>query len=741
MKSIEKFLDALRRLKGERSVTERAEGAWSSFCPVHEDQSPSLFIVERGEGFHVHCDGCQAPPEVIVGKVGLTKADLTGRKTKKSEIRIENAEHCEFYDYVDEKGLLLFQKIRLEKDGQKNFTIRRRVKGAWKSGRGMARVVPYHLPQLLEAERVLLVEGEKAVKAAESLGCAATCLPDGADSAWLEEYTEYFKGRTVIIVPDFDLAGRRYATTIARALFPVAKLVKVVELAGLHESEDIWDWAHRGHTREELEEQIQRARAFLAADLPRKFELSDAGNAERLIHLFGEDIRFISDWQKWAIWSGSVWERDEDGGMTRRALEMARKIAQELPLAGGAEEEKRYHSHMKASTKRAGLENAVKLAAALPSVTVSTRASALKLWPGFDGNRHLLNCANGTIDLKTGKLRESRREDFLTRRVDLPFQKDAPCPRFLRFLEEIRDGNQVEIAFLKRWFGMCLTGDVSEHRFMIFCGDGSNGKGTLANLFLDVLGRGDRGYASNANFGTFEHHERGAAPRSDIARLNGARYVTAGESSRFSRLDEAVIKQVTGGDVVTARFLHKNEDEGFKPELKLVLATNYEPRIVGKDHGIWRRVIYVPFERKFPVDAGELEEALKAEYPGILRWMVEGCLEWRERRLSIPESILKATQKYRNRQDPLSGFLEDCCVEEEAARVTQTLLYQVYRRWCGENGYADDALRKRRFEKELEGRFQRGVQNDERKWFGIRLHYDEYEGTAPAHKEPSRLFP
>ena len=418
--------------------------------------------------------------------------------------------------------------------------------------------------------------------------------------------------------------------------------------------------------------------------------LTDLGNAERFAALHGGDLRYCEKLGGWFTWDGRRWVLDETGGVMRRAGETARSMYTEA-----AEEEDRGRrgeigKWAYKSEAEPRLQAMVSLARWQPGVAVVPGA--------FDADPWLLTCQNGTVDLRTALLQPHRRGDMITKLAPVVYDPGATCPRFERFLAEIMAGREEMVSFLRRWFGYSLTGDTREHKLAIFYGSGRNGKGTLVEVVRDVMGD----YAKATPADTLMTR-RSEGPRNDVARLPGARLVTATETTEGRKLDEALIKTLTGGDTVSARFLHREFFE-FRPAAKLVLSTNYRPEIKGTDTGIWSRVQLVPFSVVFKENEQdtELPGKLREELPGILAWMVRGCLEWQRSGLAVPDDVRNATAAYQADMDVAGQFLNACCDTEDGAHVQGGELYACFRRWCERSGA--EVLSDRAFAQRLRGR-------------------------------------
>jgi putative DNA primase/helicase len=405
---------------------------------------------------------------------------------------------------------------------------------------------------------------------------------------------------------------------------------------------------------------------------------TDLVNAKRFCVVHGDRVRYNATEARWYRWDGKRWAADQRFDVQRLAAEMTvlmLKAAKTLPEARRAEVTAAAASLQGASKQRAMLE----LARAQAGMTV--------LVDDLDADPWLFNCANGLLDLRTGELHPHDPAKLCTKMAEVEYLPSAECatPVWDAYLDSTFGGDVELISFLQKAVGYSLTGITTEQCFFLLHGAGANGKTT----FLEVLGLLMGGYAVESPFETFLAAQRaGNAPRNDVARLKGARLVRSAEPSEGARFDEATIKMLTGGDTVVARYLFAEHFE-FKPQFALWLAGNHKPVIRGTDHGIWRRVRLVPFERIIPAEQRDhrLLQKLEQELPGILRWAVEGCLAWQQERLQTPGIVARAVEEYRSESDVLGEFLEDCCELEPAYAVRAGELYKAYRRWCEDTGH------------------------------------------------------
>jgi putative DNA primase/helicase len=302
----------------------------------------------------------------------------------------------------------------------------------------------------------------------------------------------------------------------------------------------------------------------------------------------------------------------------------------------------------------------------------------------LDRNPWLFNVDNDTLDLRTNDLRRHRREDLITRLAPVSYDPDATCPTWLAFLDRIMDSNQDLIQFLQRAIGYTLTGSARERVLFMLHGTGANGKSTLLETVAGLLGD----YAKSTRAETLLVKTYDGGIPNDLAALKGARFVSTSETEEGKRLAEALVKALTGGDTLSARFL-RGEFFTFRATFKLWLATNHKPVIRGTDPAIWDRIKLVPFEIRIREEEQdkELPSKLQLERPGILTWALRGCLDWQQRHgLGVPTAVREATANYRRDMDVVAAFLDECCVVADGARVSARDLYKAYESWCHDSG-------------------------------------------------------
>jgi putative DNA primase/helicase len=469
---------------------------------------------------------------------------------------------------------------------------------------------------------------------------------------------------------------------------------------------------------DELERNGRSERAHLSlnghgSDQPARFNPTDLGNAARLVHHHGHNLRYCWPWRRWLVWNGQRWVIDDNGEVYRVAKATVASIYQEASAAADDEARKALAKHAMRSEAGVRVREMVDLA----------RSDVPVMPDELDASPDLLNTASGTIDLGTGELREHRREDLLTKLAPVDYRPDAPAPVWDAFLERVLPSEELR-TFVQRAAGYSATGDTSEQCMFIDHGTGANGKSTFQEAIAAALGD----YAMRAPTEMLLTKRSGGIPN-DIARLKGSRFVAASETEEGRRLAESLVKDLTGQDTIAARFLWAELFE-FTPTHKLWLSTNHKPEIRGTDNAIWRRIRLIPWSVTIPPaeQNKKLPTALRHELAGILAWIVRGCLAWRREGLQAPDEVRKATGQYRAEMDVLAGFLAECCELDTGHWEYAKDLYECYRRWCDENGERAEPQRKfggrlgeRGFQRDRGGSRGAGI------WRGVRLTEGEKE--------------
>ena len=438
----------------------------------------------------------------------------------------------------------------------------------------------------------------------------------------------------------------------------------------------------------EVQQEIDRPPAF-----------SDEALALRFAERHAGDLRYVSAWNRWLIWDGKCWRFDDTLHAFDRARAICRQAAAECNKA-----------------KAAALIASAKTVAAAERLARSDRRIAATIGQ-WDSDPLLLNTGNGVLDLQSGKLRPHKPEDYMTKITAVG--PGGPCSRFLAFLDRITGGDDELVSYLRRVFGYALTGLTREHALFFGYGTGANGKSVLLSTIAGVLGD----YHRTAPIETFTASNSDRHP-TDLAGLRGARLVTATETEEGRRWAEARIKQLTGGDTISARFMRQDFFE-YCPAFKLVIAGNHKPSLRSVDEAIRRRFHLIPFGVTIPTEErdGELTERLKDEWPGILTWLIEGCLEWQTEGLQPPQAVREATAAYLEAEDAIAAWIDERCEREPNAWAPLATLFSSWSAWASTTGEIVGSTK--RLAQTLEARgFTRHKMERGQGFYGLSVKFD-----------------
>jgi putative DNA primase/helicase len=414
---------------------------------------------------------------------------------------------------------------------------------------------------------------------------------------------------------------------------------------------------------------------------------TDAGNALLFRDLYKEKLRYIEKRKYWVVWNGSRWDECSDIAMIPMARELTEFIfarAADSPYSGTV---KVLREYAMLCQKDARLRAMINLAKGEPELRIEANELDANIW--------LLGTPNGTLDLKTGKLREARREDFITMSIAVAYDGKATCPNFLGFLKKITGGDSTDpaaqkaasdhIDYLQRAAGYALTGSVIEEKLIIPFGGGDNGKTTLFETLLKLMG--DYARAVSADLIMRAPKNSGSATP-DIIGLKGRRLIIVNETQENDRLNEARIKYITSTATLEGRDLYEKKIP-FYPTHKVVIPTNHLPVVQGNDRGIWKRLVLLPFTVTIGDGEKEMnfrEKRLTPELAGILNWMLEGCRKWREEGLKAPVDVAEAHTKYRDEMDILGTWINEKCVADGKAVSKRNFMYASYVDWIKNEG-------------------------------------------------------
>ncbi|GAA1064724.1 phage/plasmid primase, P4 family [Streptomyces asiaticus] len=546
-------------------------------------------------------------------------------------------------------------------------------------------------------DTALVCEGPSDALTAVGAGYTAIAVRGAGlsrNAALVAELADGLRDMDVVLCGDRDRAGAGFTDSLAVALVKAGVMVRRLEIP--HEGDDLTDWrerdpeafpgqlhaAVRAAVVVELETPKPAPEPSTEPDIPatdaalqsmsqsarEMFDSTDVGLAVRLrdyMRRQGGGVRYAKG-LGFLVWNGKIWVSGD--ATVREALH---RMGAEM-IAGGDDYERRLA--LKALTNR-HIEGILKELPSVPGVPATAN--------DFDRSPELLSVGNGTVNLRTGELKPHDPADLITRMVEPDYRPGALSPRWDRFLVEVFPNHPEMVDYIRRIVGYGITGSTAEQMFVFHHGAGANGK----SVFLDVLTHVFRGVTKSAQVSVFEQRTAVGQANPELADLYGARLVFCSETERYSRLADALIKQITGGDPVTARRLHSNPFT-FTPTFLLQIAGNYRPAIMSADFGTWRRVKLVSWEATFRGKNAdpELPAKLKAEAEGVLAWAVRGAVEWYASGLQEPSAVQQDTADYRESEDRLQEWLEACLVQEPGARIAPMQLRRAYAEWCEDAG-------------------------------------------------------
>jgi putative DNA primase/helicase len=732
--------------RSELGELKKSGSKWFARCPFHADNEPSLSLdLEKGL---FKCFGCDAGGSVIdfhmrryglefkaalhelAGRAALDKYPSPGFGSKNQGKKFVSLTLAEFSQqkklppaFLQEHGVRQhthehYGTSRVEfpyYDGKKTErAVRQRyggrtsqeVKFLWRKEDKPRLYGLWRLAEFKKTGWVLVVEGESDT---------LTCWLHGVPALGVPGKENYATLRPVKALMDLAV----YLWQEPDAVQLGAKVADILPHVKVIQAPSSWKDLSAAHLAGQdvaalVEELKQGARTPLPPPVVTGgFSWSDLGNAKRLVALHGQDLHYSFKAKKWLVWNGKAWEWDFSGEVERRAKLTVASIYHEAGKQADRDDRKRLAHFALTSENHNRLLAMVRLAQSEAGIPVQPQE--------LDADPWLLNCDNGVVDLRQGALLPHKREYLMTCLAPEAYDRKAECPGWEKFLYEILKNNINLYSFIQRSLGYALTGDIREQCFFIFWGGGANGKSTLLNAVRDIMGT----YARHTPTETLLAKSKGGEIPTDVARLDGPRFVTASEIDKGQRLAESLVKALTGRDTVAARFLY-GEYFDFVPQFKLFLSTNNKPVIRGVDNAIWRRIMFVPFLVQIPEkdQDKELPDKLRAEARGILSWLVDGCTYWYQYGLEVPPEVREAGAAYRAEMDVLAEFLEDCCLQGPGLTATAKELYDAYISWAEDAGLREkETLKQRTFGILLS---ERGFQRDKgrqglRLWRGLGL--------------------
>lgn len=606
-----------------------------------------------------------------------TAADLAGRspaapsKLSRKEAPVDDLGPATAkWDYLDAAGKLIAVVYRYDPPGRKKefrpWDARRR-KTAPPDPRPL-----YNQPGIAGAALVVLVEGEKCAQSLIDAGIAATTAMHGANAPVDKTDWAPLAGKAVLIWPDRDKPGWEYATQAAQAilsagakschiLYPPEDAAEGWDAAdAVAEGFDVAAFLTHG-PRLQMHDVAEDAEPVVSSD-ESVWGTEDA-LALAFTRRYHRDWRYVAAWGRWLVWDGHRW-RTED---TLAATDLIRCVCRHAAVHAD-------NPKIAAKLATSGTVGGVERLARADRRHAATTAE-------WDDDPWLLNTPGGVVDLRTGRQRTHDRADRMTKITTAT--PSGVCPIWQQFLVEVTGGDADLQAYLQRMAGYTLTGSTQEHALFFLYGTGANGKSVFVNTLATILGD----YAANAPMDTFMETRTDRHP-TDMAGLRGARFVAAIETEQGRRWAESKVKNLTGGDKISARFMRQDFFEFF-PQFKLVVAGNHKPAIRNIDEAMKRRLHLIPFTITVPPERRDkhLQQKLLAERDGILAWAVQGCLDWqRLGRLDPPQQVLEATEEYFEAEDALGRWLDERCVRETNAKSLSAELFNDWKQWADAAG-------------------------------------------------------
>lgn len=647
-------------------LTGEKAGLWTDRA---DDSGGDIFDLIGGHhGIDVHGDFAAVLTRCadLLGRATLTPARRTKQVAPVDELGPATAK----WDYLDAEGKLIAVVYRYDPPGgKKEFR-------PWDAKR--RKMTPpeprplYHQPGMVAVDTVVLVEGEKSAQALIETGVCATTAMHGANAPVEKTDWSPLAGKVILIWPDKDKPGWEYADRASQAILMAGARTCHI----LYPPEDApegWDAADARAEGFDVAGFIAhgpRMQMHLVDDDPSSAahgtgpEEAVWGTEDALALTFTRryqrDWRYVAAWGKWLMWDGQRW-RSED---TLAATDLVRHVCRQ------------------ASLKASNTKTASKLAGSSTVGGVERLARADRRHAGtteeWDADPWLVNTPGGVVDLRSGRMRPHDRNDRMTKVTTATISPGTQCPTWQQFLRQATGDDVDLMAYLQRVFGYCLTGSTQEHALFFLYGTGANGKSVFVNTLFTLVGD----YAANAPMDTFME-TRGDRHPTDLAGLRGARFVAATETEQGRRWNESKIKEITGGDRVSARFM-RQDFFTYVPQFKLVIAGNHKPAIRNIDEAMRRRLHLIPFTITVPPDKRDkqLQNKLLTERNAIFEWGVQGCLAWQRMGLQPPKSVLDATDEYFESEDALGRWMDERCVRVATAKSLTAELFNDWKQWA-----------------------------------------------------------
>lgn len=447
-----------------------------------------------------------------------------------------------------------------------------------------------------------------------------------------------------------------------------------------------------------------------------EMQFTDVTNCTYFLKAYSEKIRFCVTWNKFLIWNGTFWQTDTRSGVESLCIKFVHKMYRGLRVINDLQMQKDFEKHLIKSESFRRIQALVGLLKISEEIIVEDNE--------LDTDEYLFNVQGIMLNLKNGKGMNPDPKYLITKKSNFIYDREAKCLTWDIFLMQIFNKDFELIHFVQKAMGYAMSGDVSEQCLFILWGTGANGKSTFLNVLQHLFGD----YACSTGTETFM--KKTTEHSNDLARLKGARLVTTSEAKQGKPISESLIKQITGEDMLVARFLY-GEYFTFKPTFKIFMATNHKPKIKGADNGIWRRIKMIPFTVTIPPEQRDknLTKKLTAENSGILNWLIQGYAMWTKEGLkNEPDAVKEANEEYRFDMDSVGTFVSECFEIDASMRwkLGNKILYDTYLKWCNKNNERPLSHKGLSMRMQEKG-FKRCVSNSQRFWPGLVLK-NEWRG-------------
>ena len=692
-------------------VTRFKDNSFQCKCPVHHDHTASMTVSKGKKGILIHCHaGCET--KSILEAVGLRESDLfyDSNVTKVKQDWKDRLEHSkkkkivEIYDYVDQGGKYLYSKIRFEKDenGKKEmlYGVLNKEKDWFQYGLKGKHKTLYNLPEIREAaaqkRTIYYVEGEKDVETLRGLGLIATTA--GSSGDWRRFFSKYFSGIDVVLLPDNDEAGEKLTTRIISDLIGVVNSIKVVKTSE-RDHGDVTDYFQDGYTIEDFNKLV-RETEFIPqnqgkdVDKPTKkkaipqwikekvaelgpeinYSYDDRGNGDLFADMFKDVCRFNSTAKCWCCYNGKFWEEDRAELI---AAENAKMLQDALLIYATTIEDYKEREEYGKHVMKIGRQQVRK------NMIYDARSKYPVKAEQFDQHKELFNCKNGTYNLETGVLQKHNPNDYISKISNVYYDPAAKSTEIQKTMNTILQGNKENIEYIQKIFGMALSGITNEEKlFLLYGATTRNGKSTIVETYLYMIK--DYGITMQPETLALSKKDSRTA-NGDIARLKGARFVNAPEPPQNMRFDAALIKQLTGNDMITARKIYQ-EEMSFIPEFITLINTNHLPIITDETLFTSGRIVVIPFRKHFEEHEQDkwLKNRLKQRQniSGFFNWCVAGYQKYQKDGLETTESMNQEIESYHMNSDKIAAFISEVLTEDPTQFVTMKELYPIYEQWC-----------------------------------------------------------